>query len=136
MAETEQESGGGRLSKDDWFALQMSDPGAARAAFDDGKVDLEPWLADELRASNDHLELLGALDQSLQRTADAAEDEQPESRQAQQLDADDEPERPLPDDTISYDHWQHLSRTDRAFAQRIYDAGKVSLPFWLEDELR
>lgn len=135
MSEQEQ-TADGRLSRDEWYDLSRNDPQAASQAFENGKVDLPPWLADEIRGSNDHLKRLEALDQLLQRAAETADDQAPEARQPQRLHVEDKPERPLPDEPIDMDHWYHLARNDRAHAQRIYDAGLVDMPWWLEEEIR
>lgn len=136
MSEQEQ-TAGGRLSQDDWYDLSLKDPQAASQAFENGKVDLPDWLANEIRGSNDHLKRLEALDQLLQRAAETTDDQAPEARQPQQLGAQDKPdERPLPDEKIDMDHWHHLARDDRAYAQRIYDAGLVDMPYWIAEQIR
>lgn len=42
---------GQRLSHKDWLSLNQSDPGAARAAWDAGQVDVPPHIASALNAN-------------------------------------------------------------------------------------
>lgn len=135
MSEQEQTTSD-RLSKDDWYALGKTDPQAAEEAFRNGEVDLPSHIRQAIDGGREFDQLLGALGQSIEGVADAAEDEAPETVQAQKLGVDDEPERPLPDEKISHDHWKFLGREDPRFAQRIFDANLVDLPYWLREELR
>lgn len=136
MSEQEQQKTADRLSQDEWHDLQLRDRAAAEKAYQEGRVDIPAWLADELESSNDHFKLLEALDQSFQNVAEAAADQEPEPKQTLQLSGEEAPERPLPDKPVSWSEWKTTKQYDPDYGQRLWDAGLVDVPTHIREEIR